>query len=128
MQFIRPPVSTYCVGMAASMAAVLLVGGAKGERHILANSRVLIHQPLIHGVLEGPATDLDIEAREIIRLRRRLYEILAEGTGQSIATIERDCDRNKWLDAGEAVQYGCVDRILERMPVPAPVKPEDKVE
>jgi len=116
MQFVRPTVATYCVGMAASMGAILLVGGAKGRRYILPNSRVLIHQPLIHGVLTGPATELDIEAREIIRLRKRLYEMLAEGTGQPVAQIERDCDRNKWLTAEEAVQYGCVDQILNRIP------------
>ena len=116
MTFIRPKVATYCVGMAASMGAVLLVGGEKGKRFILPNSRVLIHQPLIHGVLTGPATDLDIEAREIIRLRKRLYEIIAQNTGQSIEKIEHDCDRNKWLEAHEAIEYGCVDQILERMP------------
>jgi ATP-dependent Clp protease protease subunit len=102
--------------MAASMAAVLLCGGTRGKRSILPNGRVLIHQPLIRGVLTGPATELDIEAREILRMRRRLYEILAAETGQSVEQIERDCDRNKWLDAQEAVQYGCVDRILDRIP------------
>jgi ATP-dependent Clp protease protease subunit len=116
MQFIRPSVATYCVGMAASMGAVLLAGGTKGKRYTLPNSRVLIHQPLIRGVLTGPATELDIEAREILRLRRRIYDILARHTGQSAEEIERDCDRNKWLDASEAVSYGCVDQILERMP------------
>jgi ATP-dependent Clp protease protease subunit len=115
MQFIRPPVSTYCVGMAASMGAVLMAAGAEGKRYILPNSRVLIHQPLIRGVLTGPATELDIEAREIIRLRKRLYEILARHTGQTSEQIERDCDRNKWLDAEEALEYGCADRILERL-------------
>jgi ATP-dependent Clp protease protease subunit len=118
MQFIRPKVATYCVGMAASMGAVLLAGGERGKRYVLANSRVLIHQPLIRGTLTGPATDLDIEAREIIRLRKRLYELLAGDTGQTVETIERDCDRNKWLDAEQAVEYGCVDSILERMPEP----------
>ena len=116
MKFIRPDVATYAVGMAASMWAVLLAGGTRGKRCVLPNSRVLIHQPLIRGVLTGPATDLDIEAREILRLRRRLYEILAAETGQSVEQIERDCDRNKWLDAKEAVQYGCVDRVLDRIP------------
>jgi len=77
---------------------------------------VLIHQPLIRGVLTGPATELDIEAREIIRLRKRLYEILANHTGQSEEQIERDCDRNKWLEAREAVDYGAADKILQRMP------------
>ena len=116
MQFIRPDVNTYCVGMAASMGAVLLTGGTKGKRFVLPNSRVLIHQPLITGVLTGPATELDIEAREIIRLRKRLYEILAGDTGQDVEAIERDCDRNKWLDASEAIEYGCADKVLERMP------------
>jgi len=120
MQFIRPPVATYCVGMAASMGALLLAGGARGKRYTLPNSRVLIHQPLIRGVLTGPASELDIEAREILRLRKRIYEILAKDTGQTAESIERDCDRNKWLSAAEAVEYGCVDRILERAPeVPA---------
>jgi ATP-dependent Clp protease protease subunit len=116
MSFVRCDVATYCVGLAASMGAVLLAGGTKGKRYVLPNSRVLIHQPLIHGVVTGPATELDIEAREIIRLRKRLYEILAEQTGQSVEQVERDCDRNKWLDAAEAVEYGCVDKVLERMP------------
>jgi len=115
MQFIRPEVATYCIGMAASMGALLLAGGTKGKRYTLPNSRVLIHQPLIRGVLTGPASELDIEAREILRLRKRLYEILAKHTGQSAEAIERDCDRNKWLNAVEAVEYGCVDKILERM-------------
>lgn len=115
MQYIRCGVATYCVGMAASMGAVLLAGGTKGKRSVLPNSRVLIHQPLIRGVLTGPATELDIEAREIIRLRKRLYELLAADTGQTVEAIEHDCDRNKWLNAQEAVDYGCVDKILERM-------------
>ena len=118
MRFVRPDVATYCVGLAASMGAVLLAAGTKGKRHALPNSRVLIHQPLISGVVTGPATELDIEAQEIIRLRQHLYEILAASTGQSIEQIERDCDRNKWLTAAEAVEYGCVDKLLERMPEP----------
>ena len=116
MRYVRCDVSTYCVGLAASMGAVLLAGGAKGKRYALPNSRVLIHQPLIPGVVIGPATELDIEAQEILRLRKSLYEILAEFTGQSVEQIERDCDRNKWLDAAQAVEYGCVDKVLERMP------------
>ena len=118
IQFIRPPVATYCVGMAASIGAVLLAAGAEGKRFVLPNGRVLIHQPLVHGVLTGPATDLDIEAKEIIRLRKRLYEILSKHTRQTPEQIEKDCDRNKWLDAAEAVEYGCVDQILEHIPVP----------
>ncbi|MHC4563574.1 MAG: ATP-dependent Clp protease proteolytic subunit [Planctomycetota bacterium] len=117
MRFIRPEVNTYCVGVAASMGAVLLCGGTGGKRFALPNSRVLIHQPLISGVLTGPATDLDIEAKEILRLRKRLYEIIASDTGKDVDTIERDCDRNKWLDAEEAIEYGCVDKVLERMPL-----------
>ncbi len=119
MQFIRPKVATYCIGMAASMGAVLMVGGDKGKRFILPNSRVLIHQPLIAGVLTGPATDLDIEAQEILRLRQRLYQILADRTGQDVDQVERDCDRNKWLDADQALEYGCADEILQRMPEPS---------
>ena len=123
LRFVRPDVCTYCVGLAASMGAVLLAGGTRGKRYALPNSRVLIHQPLISGVVTGPATELDIEAQEIIRLRMHLYEILAESTGQPLETIERDCDRNKWLTAAEAVEYGCVDRVLDRMPE-RPADPE----
>jgi ATP-dependent Clp protease protease subunit len=116
MQFVRPTVATYCVGMAASMGAVLLAGGQAGKRYCLPNGRVLIHQPLIAGVLTGPATDLDIEAQEILRLRERIYDILAKHTGQTPEKIEADCDRNKWLDAPQAVEYGCVDKVLESLP------------
>ncbi len=116
MQYVRCDVATYCVGMAASMGAMLLGGGTKGKRHILPNSRVLVHQPLIRGVVTGPATDLDIEAKEIIRLRHRLYELLSEFTGRDIKAVEQDCDRNKWLDAGESVDYGIVDKVLENLP------------
>ncbi len=117
MQFLRCEVATYCVGQAASMAAVLLAGGKSGKRYLLNNSRVLLHQPLIAGVLTGPATDLDIEAKEILRLRERLYKILAEHTGQSAEKIEKDCDRNLWLEAEESISYGLVDRILQKAPV-----------
>ncbi len=116
MQFIRCDVRTYCVGMAASMGAVLMAAGTHGKRFVLPNSRVLIHQPLIRGVLTGPATELDIEAREIIRLRKTLYQVFSRHTGQSVEQIERDCDRNKWLNAEEAVEYGCADSILLHMP------------
>jgi len=116
MQFIRPDICTYAIGMAASMGAVLLAGGSPGKRASLPSSRVLIHQPLISGVLTGVATDLEIEANEITRLRQRLYEILAGHTGQTPEKIHSDCDRNKWLSAEEAVEYGCVDKILARMP------------
>jgi len=116
MQFLRCDVATYCVGQAASMAALLLAGGKAGKRFLLANSRILLHQPLIAGILEGPATDIDIEAKEILRLRGRLYNILAQHTGQTPEKIEKDCDRNLWLDAQEAISYGLVDRILQRAP------------
>lgn len=124
MQFLRCEVATYCVGQAASMAAVLLAGGKAGKRFLLANNRVLIHQPLISGELIAPATDLDIEAREILRLRERLYTILAKHTGQSAEKIEKDCDRNLWLDADEAIKYGLADRIIQK--APEAVKSTDK--
>jgi len=116
MQFLRCEVATYCVGQAASMAAVLLAGGHAGKRFLLASNRVLLHQPLISGQLIGPATDLDIEAKEILRLRARLYDILANHTGQSTEKVEKDCDRNLWLDAAEAIEYGLADRILQKAP------------
>jgi ATP-dependent Clp protease protease subunit len=126
MQFIRPDVATYCVGMASSMGAVLLAGGTAGKRYCLPSGRVLIHQPLISGVLTGPATDLDIEAQEILRLRERLYQILADHTGQTPEQIERDCDRNKWLDAQQAKEYGAVDKVLERMPITKKAEPDEE--
>ncbi len=116
MQFLRCDVATYCVGQAASMGAVLLAGGTAGKRFLLANNRVLLHQPHIMGVLEGPATDLDIEAQEILRLRAKLYEILAKHTGQTTEKIEKDCDRNLWLGAEEAIAYGLADRVLQKAP------------
>ncbi len=116
MQFVRCDVATYCIGMAASMGAILLCGGAKGKRYILPNSRALLHQPLIGGAMHGAATDLEIEAEEILRLRTRLYEIVNARSGKDMKTIEKDCDRNKWLDAKESVEYGLVDSILERLP------------
>jgi len=116
MQFIRCEVHTFCIGVAASMGAVLMCGGTKAKRYVLPNSRLLLHQPLIGGVLEGSATDLSIEAAEIIRLRVRLYEIVAKHSGKQIDQIERDCDRNKWLDASDAIDYGLADTMLERAP------------
>ncbi len=116
MQFLRCPVATYCVGMAASMGAVLLCGGEKGKRYTLPNSRVLLHQPLLGGVMQGSATDLAIEAEEIVRLRKRLYEIISSRSGKPMAQVEKDCDRNKWLESGEAIDYGLADVMLERMP------------
>jgi len=116
MQFLRCPVATYCIGQAASMGAVLLAGGSEGKRYVLPNGRVLLHQPLIAGVMEGRASDLSIEAQEIIRLRKRLYDILSKHTGQPIEKIERDCDKNLWLEAEEAIAYGLADKIIHHSP------------
>ncbi|HTI12972.1 MAG TPA: ATP-dependent Clp protease proteolytic subunit [Dictyobacter sp.] len=110
MQYLRPDVSTYCMGMAMSMGAVLLAGGAKNKRYALPNSTMLIHQPL--GGAEGQAADIEITAREILRLRRSLYEILAKHTGQTTERIMQDSDRNYYLTAQQAVEYGLVDDIL----------------
>lgn len=125
MQFVRCDVATYCVGMAASMGAWLLAAGAAGKRYVLPNSRVLIHQPLISGVLQGAATELDIEAKEILRLRKRMYELLSFHSGQPQERVEHDCDRNKWLTAQEAVEYGVVDKILQHMPEGAAGRTKD---
>ena len=116
MRFLRCDVRTYCVGLAASMGAVLLLGGDKGKRHVLRNSSILLHQPLIRGRVTGPATDLQIEAEEMLRVRDRLYKIIAEHTGRDRDTVEKDCDRNKWLDAEQTVEYGVADKILDKMP------------
>lgn len=124
MQFVRCDVATYCVGQAASMGSILLAGGARGKRFLLQNNRVLLHQPMLSGVLEGPASDLEIEAEEILRLRTRLYEILAVHTGQDADKIEKDCDRNLWLGAEEAIEYGLADKILKK--APEIVRPQDQ--
>jgi ATP-dependent Clp protease protease subunit len=111
MQFIRPDITTYCIGQAASMAAVLLAAGKKGKRFALPNSRVLIHQPSLGG-LSGQATDIDIQAREILRMRKITNEILASHTGQPLERIERDVERDFILSAGQAKEYGLVDEII----------------
>ena len=116
MKYIQPDVCTYIIGQAASMGSVIACQGTKGKRFSLRNSRNLMHQPLIHGVMEGQATDIEIEAREMIRLRDRIYALYADMTGQSQERIERDCDRNKWLDDREMVEYGLIDAVLEDMP------------
>jgi ATP-dependent Clp protease protease subunit len=116
MRFLRCDVATTCIGMAASMGAILLCAGTKGKRSVLQNSQVMLHQPLIGGVLQGPATDLGIEAQHMLRLRDRMYKMMADWTGKTPEQIHRDFDRNKWLFAEEAVQYGCCDRILDRAP------------
>jgi ATP-dependent Clp protease, protease subunit len=121
MQYIKPDVATYCVGQAASMAAVLLAAGAKGKRTLLPNSRVLIHQPLISG-LQGQQSDIEIHARDMLAMRDRLDEILAYHTGQSKEQIHRDTERDRILAAKEAVEYGLADRVMmRRRPEAAPV-------
>jgi ATP-dependent Clp protease protease subunit len=116
MKFLPCDVATTCIGMAASMGACLLAAGTKGKRYVLPNSQVMLHQPLIGGVLQGPATDLGIEAQHMLRLRDRMYKLMAEWTGKAAEQIHRDFDRNKWLFAEEAVEYGCCDRVLDRAP------------
>jgi ATP-dependent Clp protease, protease subunit len=110
MQFIKPQVSTLCIGQAASMGAVLLAGGAEGKRYCLPHSRVMIHQPL--GGFQGQATDIDIHAREILKIREQLNEILAQHTGQSVERIREDTERDRFLGPDEAVEYGLVDKML----------------
>src|SRR4249919_879311 len=118
MQFIKPDVSTLCVGQAASMGALLLAAGSHGKRFALPNSRVMIHQPM--GGFQGQATDIEIHAKEILYLRQRLNEILAQHTGQEIKTIERDTERDNFFGAEEATKYGLVDKVLvSRAEVPA---------
>jgi ATP-dependent Clp protease protease subunit len=113
MQFIKPDVQTYCIGQAASMAAVLLTAGAKGKRFSLPNARILIHQPWMSG-LAGQASDIDIHAREILRMRERLNEILSKHTGQALTRIQDDTDRDYIMGAAQAKEYGIIDDVLNR--------------
>lgn len=112
MQYIKPDVVTTCIGQAASMGAVLLAAGAKGKRFALPNARIMIHQPL--GGVQGQVTDIDIHAREMLKIRERLNAILAEKTGQSLEKIEKDTDRNFFMSPEEAREYGLIDEILEK--------------
>lgn len=112
MQFIKPDVSTICMGQACSMGAFLLTAGAKGKRYCLPNSRVMIHQPL--GGFQGQASDIDIHAREIIKTKQMMNELMAKHTGQTIETIERDTNRDRFLSATESVEYGLVDSVLSQ--------------
>lgn len=112
MQFIKPDVSTLCIGLAASMGAFLLAGGAKGKRHALPNARMMIHQPL--GGVQGQASDIEIHAREILKTRAKLNEILAHHTGQPIDNIENDTDRDNFMNSQEAVKYGLIDTVIEK--------------
>ena len=114
MNFIKPDVSTICVGMAASMGAMILSSGAKGKRYSLTNSEVMIHQPL--GGVEGQASDIEITAKNILRSREVLNKMLAKNTGQPLSKIEKDVDRNYWLNADEAKKYGIIDAVITKNP------------
>ena len=115
MQYIRPDVSTICIGMAASMAAVLLTGGAKGKRTALPNARIMIHQPW--GGVQGTASDISIQAEEILKTKKRINEIISTHTGRTIEQVERDTDRDKYLSSQEAKDYGLIDNILIKRPM-----------
>ena len=120
MQFVKPDVSTICVGMAASMGAVLLAGGAKGKRFMLSNSRVMIHQP--SGGFSGQQSDIHIQAQEILKIRSRLDEILAHHTGKSVEQIRKDSERDNFMSPTEAIAYGLVDKLLDkRVGAPTPI-------
>lgn len=111
MQFVKPDVSTVCIGQAASMGAVVLAGGAAGKRFALPHARIMIHQPI--GGVKGQAADIDIQAKEILRLREKLNRIMVKHTGKSTKIIERDTDRDKFMDSGDAVKYGIIDSVIE---------------
>ena len=112
MQFIKPDVSTMCIGQAASMGALLLAGGAAGKRYVLPHSRVMIHQPL--GGFQGQASDIEIHAKEILTIKQKLNNVLAHHTGQPLEVIERDTDRDNFMNAEDAVKYGLVDQVMDR--------------
>jgi len=112
MRYIAPEIATICTGMAASMGAILLCAGAKGKRTALKHSRILIHQPM--GTAEGQASDIEITAREIQKLKKELYEIIASHTGQTLTKIQKDADRDYWMTSQEALEYGMIDEILEK--------------
>lgn len=114
MQFIKPDISTMCIGQAASMGALLLTGGTKGKRHCLPNSRMMIHQPL--GGYQGQASDIEIHTREILGIRDRLNRIMAHHTGQSLKMIAKDTDRDNFMDGASAVKYGLIDSVLDKRP------------
>ena len=116
MQYIRPEINTICIGQAASMGALLLTAGTKGKRFALENARVMIHQPL--GGYQGQATDIEIHAKEILKMRERLNKIISDATGKSIKDVEKDTDRDYFMSADEAKKYGLVDTVLSKRPVP----------
>lgn len=124
MNYIKPDVSTLCVGQAASMAAVLLAAGAKGKRYCLPSGRILLHQPM--GGFQGQASDIDIHAREILRIKTRLMEFLAEATGKPLETVEADSDRDFFMSAAEAVEYGLVDQVVEDRSAVEPSEQDDE--
>jgi len=117
MQFIKPDVATICIGQACSMGAFLLAGGAPGKRHCLPNSRMMIHQPL--GGFQGQASDIDIHAKEILNIRHRLNSLLAHHTGQTLETIERDTERDNFMSAERATEYGLIDSVFSKRQMPA---------
>ncbi len=117
MRFVPCPVATYIIGQAASMGSVIACCGTKGKRYALPNAENLMHQPLIGGVLEGQATDLEIEARHILRMRDQLYKIYSDATSQPMSKIAEDCERNNWLSAQEMLSYGLIDKVLEKLPM-----------
>ena len=116
MRFVPCPVATYIIGQAASMGSVIACSGTKGRRFALPHAENLMHQPLIGGVIEGQATDLEIHAKHILRLRDKLYSLYSDNTGQTRETIHNDCDRYKWLNAQEMLAYGLIDKVLDRLP------------
>ena len=120
MQFIKPDVSTMCIGQAASMGALLLAGGAKGKRYCLPHSRMMIHQP--SGGFQGQASDIHIQAREILNIRERLNKVLSHHTGQSMDVIARDTDRDTFMSGEQAVEYGLIDQVLEKRAISPPAK------
>jgi ATP-dependent Clp protease protease subunit len=128
MRYVPGDVATYIIGQAASMGSLIACSGTVGKRYALPNAKNLMHQPLLAGVLEGQATDLEIEAREMLRLRDIIYQIYAEVTGQPLEKIQRDCDRNYWLSAEEMVEYGLADKILEHPPQPLGRKKDKDLE
>ncbi|MFA5689064.1 MAG: ATP-dependent Clp endopeptidase proteolytic subunit ClpP [Kiritimatiellales bacterium] len=112
MQFLKCPITTYCIGQASSMGAVLLTAGTKGRRYALPNARIMIHQPL--GGSQGQATDIEIQTKEILRMKRRLNEIIAEHSGKPLKTVEKDTDRDFFMSAEEAVKYGLIDAVVSK--------------
>jgi ATP-dependent Clp protease protease subunit len=118
MNYVPNDVATYIIGQAASMASLIACSGNRGKRYALPHAKNLMHQPLLTGILEGQATDLEIEAREMLRLRDIIFTLYAQNTGHAFKKIAEDCERNKWLDARQMLEYGLVDRIVEHSPTP----------